>query len=279
MKYEENGILKLVSVCAKCGEIEIESNSNEEKREDNTDFSKLSLNMFRAIDYVRISLIFFILIFSVTSVFFYFKVVEKNTIIDALTLYVEAIQTSYLGLNESYVNLASNYLSILNTTTTLEGYYSDLQEMYSSIRSEYSILEGSFSVLTRNHAELQSDYYSLLEERDSLERELDERLNFSRDEVLEEAIVDILPGGNITRVYDIQYAGYLVINFSSSADIIFWVGSSVTEGIYYARYPDYPNTASKGSFTIPVLETVYLYIGNPNDELGTTVSFSVHYRF
>ncbi len=276
MKYEENGMLKLVSVCAKCGEIEIESNSNEEKREDKTDFSRART---RAIDYVRISLIFFILIFSVTSVFFYFKVVEKNTIIDALTLYVEAIQTSYLGLNESYVNLASNYLSILNTTTTLEGYYSDLQEMYSSIRSEYSILEDSYSVLTQNHAELQSDYYSLLEERDSLERELDERLNFSRDEVLEEAIVDILPEGNITRVYDIQYAGYLVINFSSSADIIFWVGSSVTEGIYYARYPDYPNTASKGSFTIPVLETVYLYIGNPNDELGTTVSFSVHYRF
>ena len=168
-------------------------------------------------------------------------------------------------LNESYVSLASNYFSILNTTTTLEGYYSDLQEMYSSIRSEYSILEARVR--------------ALLEERDSLERELDELLNFSRDEVLEEAVVDILPEGNITRVYPIQYAGYLVINFSSSADIIFWVGSSVTEGIYYARYPDYPNTARKGSFTIPVLGTVYLYIGNPNDELGTTVSFSVHYRF
>lgn len=279
MEYDENGVLKQFSVCSECGEIEIDSNYDEVKSGDKTDSSISVFSVFRAIDFVRISLILIMVIFGATSIFFYLEVFEKDTTIDALTMNVETIYASYLTLNESYVSLANNYLSLLNDTTTLEGYYSELLEMYSSIRGEYSTLEDSFSVLTQNHADLQSDFFSLLDERDSLERELDNLLSFSRDQVLEEAVIDILPEGNVTRVYDIQYAGIIVVNFSSTVDIVFWVGSSVTEGVYYSRFPNYPNTASYGNFTVPVLETVYLYIGNPNDELSTTVSFSVNYRY
>ncbi len=260
---EDGGKIEIYSDCQVCGEIKVDGKAVEERIEEKT-------------DYVKIFLIIFMIIFGGASAFLYYQVGEKNLEIDAI---LAIAQDNYSHLNESYRSLESNYLSLLNTSASLEGYYSDLQDMYSSIRSEYSILEDSYSNLTQDNAILLGDYFALLDENEDLEKELDELLTFSKDMVLDNMTVEILPGGNVTLIYDIEYAGYVEVNFSSSVDILFWVGSSGIEGTYYARYPDYPNTAFNGTFAIPVIETAYLYIGNPNDELAATVSFTVRYIY
>ena len=260
---EDNRELVLFSDCSVCGEIKVEGRAVEERIEEKT-------------DYVTIFLIIFVIIFGGVSAFLYYQVGEKNLEIDAI---LALAQDNYSNLNESYRILESNYLSLLNTSAALEGYYSDLQDMYSSIRSEYSILEDSNSNLIQDNSKLLDDYFSLLDEKEDVERELDELLTFSKDTFLDNLTVEILPEGNVTLFYDIEYAGYLEVNFSSSVDIIFWVGSSGIEGTYYARYPDYPNTAFNGTFKIPVIETAYLYIGNPNEEFAATVSFTVRYIY
>ena len=269
---EDGGKIDIYSDCPACGEIKVEGETFAERIEGETVAERIE----EKTDYMKIILITFMILFGGASAFLYYQVGEKNLEIDAI---LAIAQDNYSHLNESYRSLESNYLSLLNTSASLEGYYSDLQDMYSSIRSEYSILEDSYSNLTQDNAILLGDYFALLDENEDLEKELDELLTFSKDMVLDNMTVEILPGRNVTLIYDIEYAGYVEVNFSSSVDILFWVGGSGIEGTYYARYPDYPNTAFNGTFTIPVIETAYLYIGNPNDELAATVSFTVRYIY
>jgi hypothetical protein len=269
---EDGGKIDIYSDCPACGEIKVDGEIFAERIEGESFAERIE----EKYDYVKIFLIIFMIILGGMSAFLYNRVGEKNLEIDAI---LAIAQENYSNLNESYRSLESDYLSLLNTSAALEGYYSDLQDMFSSIRGEYSILEDSYSNLTQENADLLGDYFALLGDKEDLERELDELLTFSKDAVLDNMTVEILAGGNVTLIYDIEYAGYVEVNFSSSVDILFWVGGSGTEGTYYARYPDYPNTAFNGTFTIPVIETAYLYIGNPNDELAATVSFTVRYIY
>ena len=286
---EDEGTLDLFYECSVCGEVEIEEGPSGERVEEKPGYVKKFLNIFARArieeitsgerieekpDYVKIILIIFMVVFGGASAFLYYQVGERNLEIDAI---LAVAHENYSNLNDSYRSLESDYLSLLNTSAALEGYYSDLQGMYSSMRGEYSILEDSYSNLTREQAVLLGDYFALVDERDGLEEELEGLLTFSEETVLGNMTVEILPEGNFTLIYDVVYAGYVEVNFSSSVDVLFWVGGSGIEGTYYARYPDYPNTAFNGTFTVPVIETAYLYVGNPNEELAAAVSFMVRY--
>ena len=286
---EDEGTLDLFYECSVCGEVKIEEGPSGERVEEKPGYVKKFLNIFARArieeitsgerieekpDYVKIFLIIFMVVFGGASAFLYYQVGERNLEIDAI---LAVAHENYSNLNDSYGSLEGDYLSLLNTSAALEGYYSDLQGMYSSMRGEYSILEDSYSNLTREQAVLLGDYFALLDERDGLEEELEGLLTFSEETVLGNMTVEILPEGNVTLIYDVEYAGYVEVNFSSSVDVLFWVGGSGIEGTYYARYPDYPNTAFNGTFTVPVIETAYLYVGNPNEELAAAVSFMVRY--
>ena len=187
---------------------------------------------------------------------------------------------NYQQLNNNYFDLAGNYNSLLNTSESLEKYYSELQEMYSTLRDEYDNLGDMYSVLVLEKAELQDDYSELEGVKDYIQGELDDILSFSKATYLERNASYELPAGeNMTLSYNITFAGYVEVEFNSSTDIYFWVGSSVSENGYYARYPSFPNTAFNGTFTIPVCVNVYLFIVNTNVDVGTSVTLTIEYTY
>ena len=83
----------------------------------------------------------------------------------------------------------------------------------------------------------------------------------------------------MTLSYETIYAGYIEVNFTSSVDIYFWVGSSVTEDHYYARYPPFPETASNGTFAVPAYGELYIFIKNPSEDASASVALTVKYVY
>ena len=273
---EDDEKIQVYSDCSYCGIINIEKKEVEKVTEETIDYVK----MFLASDYVKMFLAAFTVILIGTSAFLYLKVNEGNNTIAYANSIIEDIQHNYLQLNNSYFDLEGNYLSLLNTSASLEDYYSELQGMYSTLRNEYDNLEDMYSVLVLEKAELQDDYSELEGIKDSIQDELDDLLSFSKTIYLErDASYELPAGGNRTLAYNITYAGYIEVVFNSSTDIYFWVGSSVSENGYYARYPSYSNTAYNGTFTIPVCANVYLFIVNTNIDVGTSVTLTIEYIY
>ena len=88
------------------------------------------------------------------------------------------------------------------------------------------------------------------------------------------------PEENIYFTYNISFAGYMEINFTSTNNILIWIGGSKTNPEYYTRFPSYPNTAYSGSFLVPVAgDYVYINFNNPNEIGGSTIDFSVKYIY
>ena len=89
----------------------------------------------------------------------------------------------------------------------------------------------------------------------------------------------IPPGGNTTISYDIDYAGYIEVNFTSTTDIFLWIGSPVSEDAYYFRFPAFPHTAFNGTFSVPVSNAIFLFIENTDVELSGVVIITIKYTF
>ncbi len=83
----------------------------------------------------------------------------------------------------------------------------------------------------------------------------------------------------MTISYDIDIAGYLEVNFTSSTDVFFWIGSSVAGGDYYSRYPPFPETSTGGTFEVPVCATTYFFIKNADEEADASITFSIKYLY
>ena len=206
----------------------------------------------KKMDLVKVFLAVLVVVLGGISGLFYYQMSQWK-------LAFESLQKSYSDLRGEYTDLEEMY-------STLRGEYTDLQEMYSGCRSDYTDLQNRYSTLDR--------------EKMSLQNERDEILHFEKREVLDEdKTLDLVAGGNTRLSYDTSFAGYFEINFTASVDIYFWVGSSLTEDTYYARYPPFPETATNGTAVIPVCGTVYLYIHNPNELMTATITLTVTYIY
>ena len=275
---EEKGKVIIYSDCSFCGMINIERKDIEKVIEEETDYVKMFkeadfVKMLKETDHVRILFAVFSTILLVTSAVLYVRVEEGNTNIAYARLIIEEIEDRYYALED-------DYLLLLNTSSSLEDYYAELQEMYSTLRSEYSDLEDLHSSLAQEKADLQDDYLDLIDDKNSIQKELDDILSFSKMIILERNATYELPaGGNMTLPYNISYAGYIEVNFTSSTDIYIWVGSSISENGYYARYPAFPHTAFNGTFSVPVCVNLYLFIVNTNIGLGTNVTLTMEYTY
>ena len=257
---EDDEKIQIYADCSYCGIIDLEIKEVDKVTEETTDYVKMLLGAFTVI-------------LIVTSAFLYLKVNEGNNTARAMGI-------SYQQLNSSYFDLEGNYLSLLNTSECLDDYYSELQGMYSTLRDEYDNFEDMYSVLALEKAKLQDDYFELEDIKDSIQGELDDILSFSKATYLERnASYELLAGENMTLSYNITYAGYIEVEFNSSTEIYFWVGSSVSENGYYARYPAFPQTAYNGRFTVPVCFNVYLFIVNTNTDSGTNVTLTIEYTY
>lgn len=206
-------------------------------------------------DYVKISLAAFLVVSAGLSGFFYYRITQYQ-------LAVEDLQSTYLELH-------GNYLSLENRSTTLEGFYSELQDMYSTLRDEYSNLEDA--------------YTSALQEKATLQQELanaSEILNFNKGVLLENnKTLELSAEENVTLSYEVVYAGFVEVSFNASEDVVVWVGSSISEGEYYARYPAFPETSFNGTFRVPAMATVYINVFNPNEEAEATVTLTIKYTY
>jgi hypothetical protein len=238
---DEKGELITYSDCIHCGRILVGKEVVREGPE-----------IEKKLDMMKVFLALFIMISAFLSGFFYYRITQDELIVGDLLA--------------KYLDLHSSYLSLLNTSSSLESYYNELQGMYSVLRSEYSELENLYS--------------DLLREKVALQREFDEITNFSRSVFLEHnKTLELSAGGNVTLSYNTIYSGFIEVNFTSSSDVFFWVGSSVTKDEFYARYPPFPETATNGTFVMPACATLYIYVKNPNADIGISLTMTIKYTY
>ena len=238
---ENDGSVIVYSDCAYCGKI-----LRDEEQ------AKMSSGTQNHTKYLLVVFLFLVVLLSGLSWVLYNQLSERQ------------ILTS--DLEYRFTELSDNYLVLVNTTTSVKDYYEELQEMYSTLKNEYE--------------NLNDRYVTVSNEKSNIERELYEILNFQKSIFFEDNKTIYLPAmDNITLTYDTIYAGYITVNYTSSGEIVFWFGSSVTDDKYYARYPAFPNTTKQGSIKIPVCSIAYVYIINPNNELGVTINLDIKYFY
>ena len=189
-------------------------------------------------------------------------------------------EQNHLNFQNQYYNLEENYLELLNTTSILEQYYSDTRVMYDTLRDEYSDLQKIQANIISENAKFQQEYSLALAEKNEIQTELDEIISFSKNETLvANASYELGSGGNLTLIYDLQYAGYIEITFNATTDIYMWIGSSITEGTYYSRYPTFPGTSYNGHFIVPTSQTLYVFLANTNIESTSEIVISIEYVY
>jgi len=107
---------------------------------------------------------------------------------------------------------------------------------------------------------------------DSLVSILRAIVDLKKNETVEEnKPVQIPRSSHIYLSYSFKYAGYLVITFSATGGVYFYVGN----GDYWVRYPT-EGTVSLGRFIVPVIPgTTYVYIYNPSLLSGASVTITI----
>jgi len=218
---------------------------------------------------------------------------DLNEQLAALNKNYTSLNAQYESLKANYTSLEANYTSLKNQYDSLSASYASLNAQYSSLLSSYNSLEASYSSLKNrydsllaNYTSLNTQYNSLLSIYNSLEAEYNNLankysdaqaiINLERSETLEKDKPVQIPRSSSTYLkYGLNYAGYLVITFSATGNVYFYVGN----GNYWVRYPT-DGTASSGSFIEPVLPgTTYVYIYNPSLFFGTSVTISITYVY
>ena len=231
-------------------------------------------------DYVKIIGIIIFSISVIVSTFFFFQINQKNQII-----------RNYEVLN---LDLSENYNESLSVSSTLRSYYSELGVNYKTLLSTNEELQSyceqiqdDIDGLTSEYLELVNDYDFLLIEKldvqESLENDIAELVdivNLNKNRSLDNQTLIISSQGNQSLTYELNYSGYVEINFNSSSDIIIWVGSSISDDVYYARIPfRFPETAVTGTYVVPVCRDVFFYIINPSETDVVEVVLSITYHY
>ena len=171
----------------------------------------------------------------------------------------------YFKLQE-YDIVKKEYTLLYNRTTLLEGYYGNLTNMYSEIRSEYT--------------QLLNVHRDLLHRYSNLTKEYNDVMNYNKEVLLVSSQTAVIPiKSNVSYTYELSFSGYIIMNYTANDDIYVWIGSSVMEGVYYSRYPQFPETAEAASFLVPVAPTLYVYLGNPNEFNDVRVEFTIKFVY
>lgn len=257
-KIVEDGIVKVYCDCVNCGKILV--NQYDERKAPISlikgfyDQIRQYILTFdsRYKKYTFIAFVLILILLSGLSYYLYDQLVERR-------VFIYDLQIRYSELND-------NYLLLMNTTASINAYYEEIQERYNNLTLEYQHLEDRFDAIYR--------------EKKHVDQELNEIILLQKTTIFEDNKTIELPAkSNVTLTYDALYAGYLVVNYTSSGEIVFWLGSSITENRYYARYPSFPDTTKQGSIKIPVCSTVYVFILNPNDEIDIMVNLDIQYFY
>jgi len=181
------------------------------------------------------------------------------------------LESNYSSLNSQYSSLQSQYSSLQSQSSSLQSQYSSLNSQYSSLQSKYSSLQSQYSSLQSNSSFLNSQYSSL-----------QSIVSLSQTETKVNSQTISQPAGYYTyyTFNNINYAGYITVDVSSSTTSNTWVeivGTS-SNGISYnsGQLP----VGSSGTVSYPVLPgTVQVEIGNSNLFSGATETVTITYTY
>lgn len=192
---------------------------------------------------------------------------NTTTIILVIAVFILSLLNGYLYFQlKEYDNLKNEYVVLYNRTTLQEGYYNNLTDMYTDIRSEYD--------------QLSNNYKDLLQKHYNLTREHDDILNYKKEIMLTYNESIVLPiKSNSSYTYELPFSGYILMNFTADDDIYVWIGSSMVDGVYFARYPQFPETTEAASFIVPVAPDLSVFIGNPNEFDEARVNFTIKFIY
>jgi len=196
------------------------------------------------------------------------KSYNTTTIVMIIFITILSLLNGYLyfQLSTRTQEYELEYTLLYNRTTTLENYYNNLTDMYSDIRSEYDQLSNSHKELLQEHYNMSAEYNDIL--------------NYKKEILLASNEKTSLPiKANTSYTYEIPFSGYIIMNFTATDDIYVWIGSSMVEGIYFSRYPQFPETAEAASFMVPVTPDLHVFIGNPNEFTEARVTFSIKFVY
>lgn len=235
---------------------------------------KKSSPALKYVNFFVLGLVCVVIITLSTSIFFYYQTITNNSAIKDLQI--------------KHTELIKEYDSAINTVNILRNYNDELLHNYELLKSSYEELQDYYEELQidlqnlqNEKIKLENNYLKVLEEKNSLEKELNNIENFENINVLEtDKLLVIQPKKNVTLSYDTTFAGYIQINISASKDIIIWIGSSITDELYYARLPpSFPNTITQGSFVVPTCCTTHIFVINPNENTEVEVELSITYTY
>jgi len=218
------------------------------------------------------------------------QLADLNKNYTSLNAQYESLKANYTSLEASCTSLKNQYDSLMANYTSLNAQYNSLLSNYISLEASYSSLKNQYDSLLANYTSLNTQYDSLLSNYNSLEVEYNNLaikyndtlaiVNLALSRTLERNTPVQVPAYSSTYLtYRLSYAGYLVITFSATGGVYFYVGN----GDYWVRYPSPSSSssvASSGSFIVPVLPgTTYVYIYNPALFTGASVTISITYVY
>lgn len=194
-----------------------------------------------------------------------------TTIILVIVVFVLSLLNGYLYFQlkeyeNEYEVLKNEYVALYNRTTLQEKYYDNLTDMYSDLRYEYDQLSNNYKDLLQKHYNLTSEY--------------DDILKYKKEIMLTNNESIVLPiKSNSSYTYKLPFSGYIIMNFTADDDVYVWIGSSMVNAVYFARYPQFPETAENASFIVPVAPDLIVFIGNPNEFNEVRVNFTIKFVY
>jgi len=220
---------------------------------------------------IAIGLIIGLVIAGIPAGYFYMNNSSLNSKYTTLESNYSSLQSKYSSLQSQYSSLQSQSSSLQSQYSSLNSQYSSLQSQYSSLQSKYSSLQSQYSSLQSNSSFLNSQYSSLLS-----------IASLSQTETLENSQTISQPAGYYTyyTFNNINYAGYITVDVSSSTTSNTWVeivgyssnGISYNSGQLTVGY--------SGTVSYPVLPgTVQVEIGNSNLFSGATETVTITYTY
>lgn len=215
------------------------------------------------------------------NIIFFNSISGRNSSIDELQSDISEIKRNYqITMNVSSV-IRGYYYEALENIDLLSKSYDELQEYYTEVLDYSQWLEDECLVLQEINDSLLAEIESVRQEKEIIQNELLEISQFEKIEVLEENSDFIISAnGNITLIYNLTYSGFITVSFTASSELFLWVGSSISNDVYYTRYPiSFPQIAKEGEFVLPACQTLYIFLSNPSELSDVELTLSLMYTY
>jgi hypothetical protein len=180
------------------------------------------------------------------------KPLRNQTALLVLVLIVASALGGYAFLEKSSrARLEDGYLELHDHSTALNTYYEELQVRYNESMEDYEELNRNYTKVLKEYQDLRKEYFDVINHKKIVILEEDLEINLGGKE-------------SVSLEYSIPASGYIELEYESTEEIYLWIGSTIQEDGYYARYPAFPDTASSAKVRIPVSPDLIVFIGNPH---------------